>query len=229
MFNLELIEAFIVVRLEREIVSTRDFMLAVKSIAAIRDVIGSNDQTLFEDLFKFAEKELREEFDAFDRTDEDDLNDFRQQLEGAKAELGRMLLTNPPPEKEPGLWITFIERIIKKKGLAVKVNLDFDQGYKHSYVWGPYRKLVQSRLSPAAVEALEHLDNGRPLRGKRVVNDGCLFSWLTLSEITALHDSLSQITATDVGDPELEEFHQDLVDALATLKKKKCDLILGAQ
>lgn len=198
-------------------------MIAVKSIEPLRNVVGSKDQSLYDSLLKSAKQQLETEYG---RNSDDD--DFQEQLDETKAELQRMILKSPPPKTEPGCWIYLIRDIVKAQKLEIKVNFPFNKGYKHSYVWQQYRTLVSSRLTKAALEALRHLEIGRPLHGKKIDYDGCVFAWLTQPEIAALHESLSKIPDANVGDKELEEFHADVVAALAALKKKKCDLVLGA-
>ena len=95
-------------------------------------------------------------------------------------------------------------------------------------MWEPYGKLLRSRLSEPALQAIQHLGNGRPLRGNKIDYDGCVFSWLTQPEIAALQDPLARIAANEVGNLELEEFHQDVVEALTSLKKRQCDVVLSA-
>lgn len=200
--------------------STRDFMIAVKSVQAIRDVVASGDEAVFKLMLKATTKHLKEEYED---------EELDEQLLNAEKDLRQMVLTEPPLAREPGCWIYFIERLVESKRWAVKVDLDdFDQGYKHYYAWEPYQKLVQERLTASALQSLDHLRQGRPLRGQKVDHDSCLFAWLTHPEIAGLHDSLTLIATKDVGHADLEEFHQNLVIALARLKAKKCDLVLGA-
>lgn len=203
-------------------------MIAVTSIEQLRNVVGSKDQALFDLLLKLNTDELENAYGPRNQLDEEVLEEFEEELNETVSNLKLMLLSSKPPTAEPGAWIYLIKQIIEAKQLAVKLVFSFNKGYKHLYAWEPYREAFATRLSKSAVEALQHLENGRPLRGKRLEYDGCIFAWLTQSEIAALHESLSKFSAAEVGNCDLEEFHEDVVEALAMLKQEKCDLVLSA-
>lgn len=210
------------------VMSTRDSLIAIRSIQQIQQVVGSKDQSLFDLIQQATEDDLKRDFGAPDQLEGGDLEVFEEQLETANTELNRMIMDAKPPAAEPGYWIFIIQRLIKLKDLAVPLNFTFNKGYKHWYAWEPYREAIVDRLTKPALEALQHLEKGRPLRGKKIDHDGCLFAWLTQPEIADLYDSLAKISASNVGNADLEEFHQDVVDALALLKKEQCDLVLSA-
>lgn len=208
--------------------STRDFMIAIKSIQPIREIVGSKDQALFDELLESAKSEIEEEFGPEDELDEDDQEEYDEQLDETKAELNQLIMADGSIKTEPGSWIYLIKRIIEIRDLATVSDFNFNAGYKHYYAWEPYRELVQKRISPEANEALQFLEHGRPLRGKKIDHDGSLFAWLTNQEAASLHDSLSQINWPELGDEELEDFHNDLVEALGIVVEEKSDLLLGA-
>src|SRR5262245_52845236 len=82
--------------------STRDFMIAVNSIEQLRNVVGSNDQALFDLILKRTEDSLEEEYGPRDDLDEDELEEIDEQLDEIKSDLKQMLMSAQPPAKEPG-------------------------------------------------------------------------------------------------------------------------------
>ncbi|MBM4077322.1 MAG: hypothetical protein FJ267_16955 [Planctomycetes bacterium] len=202
-------------------------MIPVISVEAIRSVVSSKDQSLYDQLLKSTLDDIEKELGPQDELEGDDLGEFNEQLDETKFELDQMLIKPTAPVAEPGCWIFLIKQIIQVKKLEINVSLSFNKGYKHFYAWEPYRKSIGSRLSREALESLQYLEDGRPLCGKSISGDGCLFAWLTHSEISALYESLATITTNDVGNPDLNEFHQDLVDSLDVLNGKGCDMILS--
>ncbi|MFO0942966.1 MAG: hypothetical protein U0930_19690 [Pirellulales bacterium] len=202
--------------------SIRTWFSAVSSIEKIRDIVGCKDAKLERALLKELNKDLMdddgnvnlEEMDDWGRDEQESGEDsIRSLIKGAKIELGS--------------WLYLLEPIAVKRRLFLKLKLPFDNGgWRHTRVWMDYIEHVNQVVSKRSIKLLQHLDYGRPLKGKRLDCDGPIFSWLTNAEIQLLHKSLDQI---EVFEDELRvEFHNQLLGTLALCCKKKCDLFMGA-
>ena len=200
--------------------STRDYFCSFTSIDPIRDAVGSGDDALVEAVVSLRTKALKDEFgDGFDEDADDP--EFRDYVES-------MIKCKSPPKKEPGCWNYVVEHLAKHLGLEPNLDLPFNEGWKHYDSWGPYRKLVKKHVTTESMKSLRHLQDGRPLRGKKIGHDGCLFAWLSADEVRELHDSLSQLDDTVITDADLADFHDTLVDSLQMISAESKVLFMGA-
>ena len=181
--------------------STRDSFYSITSIDPIRDVVASNDDALLE---AFAEPEYRE---------------FMESVIKCKS----------PPKKEPGCWQYWIIALGPHLGVELDEDLPVNDDWKHYGTWEEYLKLVKKRVTKQTLASLNHLYIGRPLQGKEVEHDGCLFAWLTAEEVKELHAALSQLDESVITDEELLEFHEALVESLQIISTESKTLFLGAQ
>jgi hypothetical protein len=181
--------------------STRTYMLSLKSIEPIRKAVGSKDPALLEALVQ--------------KIGEDE--DFQSYAED--------MIMGSPPEEEPGCWHYLVEPLAQHFDLSPK-RLPLDD-WKHYHVWEDYRRLANSHLSKEAKRLLKFLEVGRPFAGSSVQGDPCMFAWLTTAETKILLDELAAIDPEEFG--ELDEFHEELVESLQETVGRGADLFLGAQ
>ncbi|QDU10389.1 hypothetical protein [Gimesia aquarii] len=196
--------------------SMRDHFFSVTSIEPIRTCIASGDRAVVEGVIK---SYLRGDLDYEDE-DEDD-PEFREAVE-------EMITCVSPPKKEPGCWIHVLEHLAQYLELSPDFDLPFNEGWKHSHVWPPYRKLVKRHISRQSRKSLGYLDDGRPFRGRGIDYDGCVFSWLSADEVKELSNSLSNVDASVITDPDLIDFHETLTESLQIVAGQSRDLIAGA-
>ena len=109
--------------------------------------------------------------------------------------------------------------------------MDFNIGYPHT-VWQAYLKIVGESLDADATQLVEHLE-ARPFRGREVEFDGTIYGWITLDEISVLHNALAALEIQELLDDstdgsQVRKFHADLIDALAQLHSHGCDALVVA-
>ena len=180
--------------------STRTYMLALQSLAPIRDAVGSQNQKLLDAL-------------------SDALGSDRE-FQG----YARDMIMNPRPAKEPGCWNYLIEPLAKHLGLSPR-HLPLDD-WKHYYVWEDYRSAAAPLISVNAQQMLRLMEAGRPFHGSEIDHDGCTFAWLTSEETESLLKELSGIEVDELD--ELDEFHEELTECLQEAVEGKSAVFLGA-
>jgi hypothetical protein len=201
--------------------STRTHFVSITSLDPIREAVASGDAALVEAVMTRYVNQLREGSDDDEEIDEDDLDEIREWVEG-------MILCPSPPEEEPGCWNYVIELLAEHFDLKPDGNLPFNEGWKHSRVWGRYRALVAGHVTREADRSLKHLEEGRPLRGSRIDYDGCVFGWLAPEEVKELARSLSQLDRAVIADEDLLDFHDGLVRSLKIIGKRNAVLFMAA-
>lgn len=203
--------------------STRTYFRAIRSIEPIREVVASGDDTLVNKLVvayaaQFDEDEREDEPDE----DDDPVQEFRCQAES-------MITCASAPKEEPGCWNYVIDLLSEHFDLIpTEISLSFNEGWKHYHVWNPYRDIVAKHVSAQSNASLRHLQDGRPLRGKDIDHDGCIFAWLAADEVTELHTSLSHLDLSLLKDDEWRDFHRTLVESLGMISSKSCALFMAA-
>ena len=205
--------------------STRTYFLSITSLDPIRDAVASKDDSLVEAVMTRYEREQRAEVDEDEGVEEDDL---QEELEEFRGYVESMILCPSPPRKEPGCWNYVIERLAEHFKLKPNHKLPFNEGWKHYHVWEMYRALVAGHLTPQSRKSLKFMEDGRPLKGARIEHDGCVFGWLTPEEVKELHQSLLQVDRALITDPDLLEFHDQLVKSLKMVSKRKSVLFMKA-
>ncbi|MFO1040374.1 MAG: hypothetical protein U0941_01225 [Planctomycetaceae bacterium] len=195
------------------------------SVDRLRDVVGSNDKVLAKTLKDKYRKLVEHEWGDLDDLDEDDQEEVQEGLKEFSNDVNRLIKGSSAKGLEPGAWVFVFKLIIDELNLKTSGNLPINKGYKHHYAWKPYRELIAASVAPSAVENLKHIENGRPMKGKGLQDDGSSFAWLTAEEVAELHKSL---TAVGVTDSELRQFHEDLVQSLAILKDNNAALFVIA-
>ncbi len=193
--------------------SMRDHFYSVTSIEPIRACIASGNMDAVIEIVR----QYRQDSDL----DIDDELEFRHNVES-------MLMCDRPPRKEPGCWYHLLPYLATHFELSPANDLPINEGWKHSHVWPPYRKLVRRHVSRVSRKLLAHLDVGRALQGKGIQYDGSVFSWLAENEVRDVHESLLQLDSTVITIPELNDFHQDLVESLGIIASQSRDLFAGA-
>lgn len=206
--------------------STRSFILSVPSLDPIRDAIGSQNESLVEALVELNRKELEEEYGK--NPDEDELEEIEEQQEECREQAEKMIMCEATPDKEPGAWNFLITALIGHFELKEFWKYPINHGWKHYYIWEPYRGEIYERISPEANKLLMHLEKGRPFKGTGIDYDGCVFAWLTLEEVQALHDALEPLDTSQFSEDYFQEFHQQLVETLAGVASRKHELFLKA-
>lgn len=206
--------------------STRSFILSVPSLDPIRDAIASQDASLVEALVKINRRELDEEYGK--NPDEDELEEIEEQLEEFREDASSMIMCETPPEKEPGAWNYLVTAMIEHFQLKEFWKYPVNQDWKHYYIWEPYRGEIYEQISPEANKLLMHLEKGRPFKGTGIDYDGCVFGWLTLEEVQTLHAALEPLDQTQFSEEYFQDFHQQLVETLAGVARRKHDLFLKA-
>lgn len=181
--------------------STRTYMVSLRSLEPIQKAIGSKDQSLLDALTS-------------------EVGDDRQEF----CDLVKKMIMGPLPAKEPGCWNYVIEPLAEHFGLA-PITLPLDD-WEHNYVWEEFRSIADPLISRRARRLLKWLDLGRPFHGTGIDYDGCLFAWLTADETKSLLGDLSIIDADKFGD--LAQFHKELVASLKETVNGKNSLFLGA-
>ncbi|HUG69506.1 MAG TPA: hypothetical protein VMM76_17275 [Pirellulaceae bacterium] len=200
--------------------STRDYFFSITSIEPIRAVVGSRDETLVNALIET----YASQYDPATLEDEDVQDDIEERRSWADS----MINCERVPKKEPGCWNYFVEDIARHLGLEPDSNLPFNEGWKHNCSWQPYRNIVKRHVTRQSGRSLAHLEDGRPLRGKRIDYDGCLFGWLTADEVKELHQSLSQLHDALIANTDFVDFHETLVESLKIVSSDSRDLFMGA-
>jgi len=193
-------------------------MKSMLSFQPIVDSIACNDDVLVEAVMKLHAKEVAEYNDGVE-PDMDDLEEFRDYVES-------MIKCPAPPVAEPGCWNYVIDVLAEHFGLHPD-RLPMDD-WKHFYVWEDYRSIVDSKVSPAAVQLLAHLEDGRPFKGETIGADGCVFAWLTANEVVTLHDALSVLDVDEMDVNDLDEFHEELLECLASTRERNAVLFMAA-
>jgi hypothetical protein len=87
---------------------------------------------------------------------------------------------------------------------------------------------VKKNITRQSRKSLAHLHTGRPLRGKGIDYDGCLFGWLSADEVEELCQSLSKLDDALIADTEFVDFHETLVESLRIVSSDSRDLFMGA-
>jgi hypothetical protein len=200
--------------------STRDYFCSVNSIDPISAVVGSNDGRLVDALIE----KYSSQYDADELKDEYVCEAIEERREWAES----MIKCTSPPKKEPGCWHYFFEDLALHFGLEPDSELPFNEGWKHYYSWSPYRKLIKKHISRQSMKSLGYLESGRPLRGKKVEHDGCVFAWLSPEEVRELHHSLSALDRTVITDDWID-FHETLTESLQIVSSQSKYLFMGAQ
>ena len=198
--------------------STRDYFCSIASIDPIRDAVASGDDALVEAVISLRTQARMEEFGE---ESQEDAACFRNIAES-------MIKCDSPPALEPGCWNYVFEYIARHQMRRPDKNLPFNEGWKHYECWKPYRKLVASHVPPQSMTILEHLEHGRPLCGRKVDHDGCVFAWLTPDEVKELTESLACLPDSVIADPDLADFHSALVESLRLITSESSTLLLSA-
>lgn len=180
--------------------SSRTYMFAVQSLEPIKNAIGSKDPALLDALL-----------DAIG--DNEDFQSYANDM-----------IMKSSPQKEPGCWNYLVEPLAEHYQLAPE-RLPLDD-WKHYSVWEDYRSIADPIVSAEARRLLQLLESGRAFNGAEINHDGCMFAWLTASEVKALHAELTAIDAGDFG--ELDEFHEELVESLEQAAIADKAVFLGA-
>jgi hypothetical protein len=201
--------------------STRMHFFSLTSIDPIRDALASNDDELLEAVIRREEARVRKFYD--DDIDDDDLE---EELEAIREGAESMIMCDAPPEEEPGCWNKVIENLAEHFQLEPE-RLPVED-WKQAYTWEPYRSSVANQITPESRRSLEHLGNGRPLRGSRIDYDGCVFGWLSADEVKELYQSLSKLDKSSVKDKDRQQFHDELVSCLKTTSERNAVLFLAA-
>lgn len=198
--------------------STRTSLTCIQSIQPIIDAVGSQDEPLLSSVLEHHQRELTEYYEG-DEPDPDELDDFREEAES-------LINCSSPPESEPGAWTYVIEILAEVLSLKPE-RLPLDD-WKQFYVWEEYRSMIGSQLNAEANQLIDYLESGRPLKGKSLACDGCLFAWLRPEEVTTLCESLGGIESTAALQEGLGDFHKELLSCLETTQQKNGVLLLGA-
>lgn len=180
--------------------SSRTYMFAVQSLDPIKNAIGSKDRALLEALL-----EALGDNEAFQSYAND-------------------MIMKSSPQKEPGCWSYLVEPLAKHYQLALE-RLPLDD-WKHYSVWEEYRSIADPVVSAEARRLLQLLESGRAFNARGIDHDGCMFAWLTATEVKTLHAELAAINASDYG--ELDEFHEELVESLEQASNADKAVFLGA-
>jgi hypothetical protein len=201
--------------------SSRTYLLSIRSLEPIRKAIGSKDRALF---------------DAF-------VAGKNKDFQAAAKEI----IMKAPPANEPGWWQYFVEPLAEHLGLSPRP-LPLDD-WKQHYVWRDYRAVADAFVSAQGKQLLEFLEAGRPFVGSGIEHDGCMFAWLTAAEVKSLLAELTAIDAAKFSaapaqagrrksskNPKLEaalaaekgRFHQELIQALQATADANAELFLGA-
>lgn len=200
--------------------STRTQLYAVSSIEPIRAAIGSNDNELVEAIVTKERETLQEDYD------EDEQDELEEELEEFREMVEEMIL-GTPPKNEPGCWALLFEHLASHLKLD-PAELPLDD-WKHSHVWESYRGFVDDHVSKPSKASLRHLDDGRPLNGRGIDYDGCVFGWLSAEETAELCESISQLDPSVIKEDDLRGFHTELVECLSQAKSKGAAVWMGAQ
>jgi hypothetical protein len=201
--------------------SMRTALYAVTSLQPIRQAIASGDSKLVEALVELnngdeddseLDSEMLEEL-------EEERHEFRQQAEG-------MILCEVPPASEPGSWCYLIQHLATYLELEME-RLALDD-WKHNYCWEPYRKPLSKLISPAAMSLLSHLENGRPLCGKKIADNGCSFAWLSAAETKELLQSLKAVPPKTFSNDEMQDFHLEIVESLEDAVTRNAEVFFTA-
>ncbi|GAA4431229.1 hypothetical protein [Bremerella cremea] len=206
--------------------STRTFVLSVPSLDPIREAIASGDQQLVDALVEVTRLELEEEYG--EEPDEDEQEEIDEQLEEARESLQEMILCETPPDKEPGEWNYLVTAMIDHLKLEKFWKYPINEDWKHYYIWDPYRAEVEEQIADDAQKLLQYLDEGRPLRGKAIEHDGCVFAWLSLAEVETLLAALEPVDPSKFSDEFFPDFHEQLLGTLRGISKRKHELFLKA-
>jgi hypothetical protein len=99
--------------------STRTYLVSLRSLEPIRKAIGSKDRALFDAFVVGKQKNFQA---------------------GAKE-----IIMNSPPAMEPGWWNYFVEPLAEHFDLSLR-RLPFDE-WKQNYVWRDYRAVADSCVS----------------------------------------------------------------------------------
>ncbi len=184
--------------------STRTHLFSISSLVPIQNAIASRDESLVEAALQ-----------AYDREDED----YRAFAES-------MIMVKKAPRKERGEWCFMIESLAEHFDLSLE-RLPLED-YKHFYIWPDYREVVEPHLPRGINLLLEFLEEGRPLRGKKIISDGCLFGWLALQEVKDLHQALTSLDEDEVHVDDFDEFHEELVESLQLTAERDAMLLMTA-
>ncbi|MCM2369213.1 hypothetical protein [Aporhodopirellula aestuarii] len=193
--------------------SMRDHFYSLTSIEAIRACVASGNESAVEAIVRGYLEDSDLELD--------DEPEYRHNAE-------TMIMCEKPPRKEPGCWFHVVPYLAVHLGLSPDDNLPINEGWKHSHVWHPYRKLLRRHITRASRQYLAHLDDGRPLLGKAIQYNGCVFSWLIGTEVQDLYESLSKLDPSVITIPDLTGFHEDFVESLRIVASQSRDLFAGA-
>jgi len=193
-------------------------MYSITAIEPIINAVGSNDHELLNAVASRFKLEFAKQFGG--EPDDEQSSEFRRYAES-------LITGDPPPDAEPGAWNYVIT------ALAAHFDLQLHQlplnDWKHYYVWEDYIPLVAEYISPEITALLNFLCMGRPLRGRTLSADGCVFAWLTPAEVTTLHDALTEVEpSAEMEEFHLDDFHDELLDCLEITKKRNACLYLTA-
>jgi hypothetical protein len=174
-------------------------MVSLESLEPIKQAVGSKDSALLEALFESI-------------GDDDELRYYAEEM-----------IMGLPPASEPGCWNYLVQPLAQHLDLSPH-QLPLDD-WKHYYVWEEYRSIADPLLSAESNRLLEFMELGRPFVGSSIDHDGCMFAWLTAAETLSLWGELP----SDAGEfSDLEDFHEDFVEALKETVVRNADLFLGA-
>jgi len=190
--------------------SMRTSFWAVTSLEPIRQAVSSGNS------------ELVQELNALygEHAEDDDIS----------SNAHDMIMCADPPDSEPGDWSRIIRLLVQHYDLGTN-DLPFNEGWKHTSSWGPYRSIVESLITPGAVKSLQWIEDGRPLRGNSIGQDGSLFAWLTAEEVGELCQSLESLdddALEEIEAEEFDEFHEGLVDSLVSVMANSQSLLVFA-
>lgn len=200
--------------------STRTHIVSITKLDPIRDSVASNNDALVEAVMARYVDGLREEYDG-EEPDEDELEEFREYVES-------MIKCPETPEEEPGCWNYVVELLAAHFNLELEDDYPFNEGWKHYQVWEPYRKMLAGHITADCDASLQHMQDGRPLKGSRIDHDGCVFGWLAPEEVAELHESLSQLDDALITDEDLADFHETFVESLQAIRDRNAVLFMAA-
>ncbi|QDU47039.1 hypothetical protein Mal52_55670 [Symmachiella dynata] len=180
--------------------SARTYMISIRSLETVKKSVGSKDADL--------------------------LNAFLQGLpeDSHASDYAEEMIMGSAPAMEPGCWNYVIEPLAKHLDLA-PYRLPLDD-WQHYDIWEEYREIADPLVSESSRQLLGFLEAGRPLVGTNVDHDGCMFGWLTASEVNSLFDELNALDPEAFED--LDGFHEEFIDALKETVDRKDELFFGA-
>jgi len=102
------------------------------------------------------------------------------------------------------------------------------EDWKHYKVWNIYGIILADSISARSLKLLRYMEMGRPLAGKRVVDDGCVYGWLKPTETKSLKKSLSAVDPSIFPDDDLRQFHGEILTSLRMAIESNATLVILA-